>query len=129
MSQVPGAATSTTALTPRAARSLVTTDGRRWLQLALAATWVFDGILQYQTYMFSNDFSASFLAGMAQSNPDWIASSILWAAHIVGGNPVLINAGFADPSAGDRSGDRVPAHSAGGAGRLDRVVAGGLVVR
>ncbi len=95
MSQVPGTATSTAALTPHAARSLVPTDWRRWLQLALAAIWVFDGILQDQTYMFSKDFSVSFLAGMAEGNPDWIASSILWAAHIVEGNPVLVNAGFA----------------------------------
>jgi hypothetical protein len=95
MSQVPGTATSTAALTHYPARSLVPTDWRRWLQLALAAIWVFDGILQYQTYMFSKDFSASFLAGMAEGNPDWIASSILWAAHIVEGNPVLINAVFA----------------------------------
>jgi len=95
MSRVPGTATPTAALTPHPARSLIPTDWRRWLQLALAAIWVFDGILQYQTYMFSKDFSASFLVGMAQGNPHWIASSILWSAHIVEGSPVLINAGFA----------------------------------
>jgi len=70
------------------------TDRRRWLQLLLAAIWVLDGILQYQTYMFSKDFSMTFLAGMAQGNPPWIASSIVGAAHFVASNPVLINAGF-----------------------------------
>jgi hypothetical protein len=63
--------------------------------LALAAIWVFDGILQYQPYMFSSDFSTSFLPGMAEGNPDWIAASIMWAAHVVEGHPVLINAVFA----------------------------------
>ena len=54
MSQVPGTTTPKAALTPHAARSLIPTDRRRWLQLALTAIWVFDGILQYQTSMFSN---------------------------------------------------------------------------
>jgi hypothetical protein len=76
-------------------RLLLPTDRRRWLQLALAAIWLSDGILQYQTFMFSKDFSKSFLSGMAEGNPHWIAATVLWAAHIVEANPVLINAGFA----------------------------------
>ena len=70
-------------------------DWVRGLQLALGAIWVVDGLLQYQDYMFSSDFSASVLAGSAQGNPDWIASSILWSADIVDHSPVLINSAFA----------------------------------
>jgi hypothetical protein len=71
------------------------TDHRRWLQLALAAIWVFDGLLQFQTYMFSKAFATDLLAGTAQGNPRWIANSVLWASHLVEANPVLLNAAFA----------------------------------
>jgi hypothetical protein len=70
-------------------------DWRRWLQLALAAIWVVDGLLQYQTYMFSKDFATQILAPTAEGNPDWIAASIRWSAAIVEANPVLTNAAFA----------------------------------
>lgn len=95
MNQLAGTAAPAPQATDHSARFLVPTDRRRWLQLALASIWVLDGILQCQTFMFSKDFSASFLSGMAEGNPNWIASSILWAARIVETNPVLINAGFA----------------------------------
>jgi hypothetical protein len=70
------------------------TDRRRWLQLALAAIWVLDGLLQYQTFMFTREFSTQILAPTAAGNPEWIRDSILWAAHAVAGNPVVIDAGF-----------------------------------
>ena len=94
MSHIPNTAPAAV-LARHPSRRPVPTDRRRWLQLALAALWVFDGLLQYQTYMFSKDFSASFLAGTADGNPGWVASSIRWAAKVVGGSPVLFNAGFA----------------------------------
>jgi hypothetical protein len=70
------------------------TDRRRWLQLALAATWVFDGLLQFQTFMFTKDFSKQILAPTASGNPAWISHSIQWAAHVVASSPVLIDAAF-----------------------------------
>jgi hypothetical protein len=70
------------------------TNWRRWLQLALAAIWVLDGLLQYQTFMFTTDFAKQILAPTASGNPAWISDSIRWAAHIVESNPVLIDAAF-----------------------------------
>ncbi|MCU1597212.1 MAG: hypothetical protein JWQ47_951 [Glaciihabitans sp.] len=72
-----------------------TTDTRRWLQLALAALWVFDGLLQFQTYMFTKAFATQILAPNAAGNPTWIADSILWTARVVETNPVLTNTVFA----------------------------------
>jgi hypothetical protein len=71
------------------------TDRRRSLQLALAVIWVFDGILQFQTFMFTKSFAQEVLIGSADGSPHWIADSVLWSARIVESNPVLINAGFA----------------------------------
>lgn len=71
------------------------TDWRRWLQLGLAAIWVFDGLLQCQTYMFTKDFATQILAPTADGNPGWIAASIHWSADIVAADPVLTNAAFA----------------------------------
>jgi hypothetical protein len=99
------------------------------LQLPLAAIWVFDGILQYQTYMFSNDFSSSFLPGMAEGNPSWIAPLDPVGAHIVEGSPVLISSAFATLQLGIGLAIAFRPTHAGGAGRLGRVVAGGVVVR
>jgi hypothetical protein len=73
----------------------LTTDRRRWLQLALAAVWVFDGLLQYQTFMFTEGFSQMFIRVHGDGNPRWVSASIHWAWSIVETNPVLINAGFA----------------------------------
>ena len=71
------------------------TDSRRWLQLALAAIWVLDGLLQYQTYMFTKAFSVDVLKNAALGNPPWIAGSIMWAAGVVHQYPLATNAVFA----------------------------------
>jgi hypothetical protein len=71
------------------------TDRRRWLQLALAVIWVLDGILQFQTFMFTKSFAKEVLIGSAGGSPHWIADSVIWSARIVESNPILINAGFA----------------------------------
>jgi hypothetical protein len=95
MTQVGSAGTVTARqlTTPNAYR--FSTDKRRWLQLALAAVWVFDGLLQFQTYMFTKDFATQILAPTAEGNPAWIAASIHWSAGIVEVNPVLTNTAFA----------------------------------
>jgi hypothetical protein len=69
-------------------------DTRRALQLLLAVIWVIDGVLQFQPFMFTKDFSAM-LAGTAQGNPAVIADPITWAARIVENGPVWTNAAFA----------------------------------
>ena len=69
-------------------------DGRRVLQLGLAAAWLLDGLLQYQSSMFTKAFG-QMLAGAADGNPAVIAAPITWDAHLVEHNPVLLNAVFA----------------------------------
>ena len=75
--------------------SAFTTDARRRLQLALAALWLFDALLQTQPVMFSRSFATGMLAPVASGNPDWIAGSIVWASRLVANDPVLFNTGFA----------------------------------
>jgi hypothetical protein len=69
-------------------------DSRRALQLGLAAVWLLDGVLQYQSWMFTKAFG-QMLAGAAGGNPAVIASPITWDAHLVEHYPVLLNAVFA----------------------------------
>jgi hypothetical protein len=72
-------------------------DARRALQLALAAIWLLDGVLQYQGFMFTtgaNGFNGM-LAGTASGNPAVIADPITWDATLVGHHIVLLNAIFA----------------------------------
>lgn len=71
------------------------TDRRRWLQLALAAIWAFDGLLQYQTFMFTRGFAKMFIGISGDGNPDWVSASIHWAWSIVLTQPVLTNLCFA----------------------------------
>ena len=69
-------------------------DRRRLLQLALAAVWLLDAVLQYQSYMFTQMFGWM-LAGTAGGNPAVIADPITWNAHIVEHHSVVTNAVFA----------------------------------
>jgi len=77
-----------------AAASWEVPDARRWLQLGLAAIWLLDGVLQYQSFMFSRAFGRM-LAATAPGNPAVIADPITWAARIVEHHPVGTNAAFA----------------------------------
>jgi len=70
-------------------------DARRWLQLALAALWALDGVLQYQPFMFTPTFATQVITPTAQGNPAIIADPIMWAAGIMAHQPVLTNAVFA----------------------------------
>jgi hypothetical protein len=70
-------------------------DARRALQLVLAAIWLLDGILQYQSFMYSNGFAPQMLSGVAAGNPKVIASPINWDATLVGHHLVLLNTIFA----------------------------------
>ncbi len=67
---------------------------RRFLQLALAGIWVLDGVLQYQSFMFSKAF-AQMLAATAPGNPAVIADPMTWAAQLVERHPAPTNAAFA----------------------------------
>jgi hypothetical protein len=69
-------------------------DARRALQLCLAAVWLLDAVLQYQTFMFTKAFG-QMLAATAAGNPGVISTPITWSANIVEHHPVPINAAFA----------------------------------
>jgi len=69
-------------------------DVRRALQLALAAIWLLDGVLQYQGAMYVKGFS-DMLGGTAAGNPGWIATPITWNANLVQHNLGLLNTVFA----------------------------------
>ena len=71
-----------------------TPDVRRLLQLALAGIWLLDGLLQYQSFMFSNAFS-QMLAGTASGNPGAIARPVTWDATLIQHHNVLLNSIFA----------------------------------
>ena len=67
---------------------------RRKLQLALAVTWLLDGVLQYQPFMFTKAFPRM-LAGASSGNPAVVASPITWSATFIDHHPVAVNAIFA----------------------------------
>jgi hypothetical protein len=69
-------------------------DARRALQLGLAAIWLLDGVLQYQSFMYTKAFG-QMLAGTAPGNPSVIARPINWDATLVEHHLVLINTLFA----------------------------------
>jgi hypothetical protein len=69
-------------------------DVRRALQLGLAAIWLLDAVLQYQSFMYTKAFG-QMLAGTASGNPSVIARPITWDATLVEHHLVLINTLFA----------------------------------
>jgi hypothetical protein len=69
-------------------------DARRALQLGLAAIWLLDGVLQYQSFMYTKAFG-QMLAGTAQGNPSVIARPITWDATLVEHHLALVNTIFA----------------------------------
>jgi hypothetical protein len=68
---------------------------RRRLQLVLAAVWLWDGVLQYQPFMFTPAFARQLLAPTARGNPALIAHPITFAAGIIADHPLGTNAAFA----------------------------------
>jgi hypothetical protein len=70
------------------------TDARRVLQLILAAIWLLDGLLQYQSSMYGTMFG-QMIGDTATGNPGVIASPISWNAALVEHHQVLVNTVFA----------------------------------
>lgn len=69
-------------------------DVRRVLQLVLAAIWLLDGLLQYQSSMYTEMFG-QMIGGTAAGNPGVIAGPISWNAALVENHLVLLNTVFA----------------------------------
>src|SRR6516162_360553 len=101
---------------------------RRWLQLALAALWLLDAVLQLQSFMFGKGFS-QMLARMAAGNPGFIAGPITWSARLVAGHPTWTNAAFRQRAAVPCGGHRLAADRQGGPCGFDSLGPGGLVGR
>ena len=67
------------------ARAYFASDSRRAIQSALGLIWLIDGLLQFQSFMYSNGFP-QMLTGMEAGQPHWLSSSIGWGARLAGGN-------------------------------------------
>jgi hypothetical protein len=76
------------------ARRMTFTDRRRVLQLALAAIWLLDAVMQFQPRMFGPDFARETLASAARGNPAPVARPITWSADMVAGHPAGPNTVF-----------------------------------
>jgi hypothetical protein len=70
------------------------TDARRVLQLVLAGIWLLDGLLQYQSFMYTAAFG-QMIGDTAAGNPGVIARPISWNAALVEHHLVLLNTVFA----------------------------------
>jgi hypothetical protein len=67
---------------------------RRVLQLILAATWLLDGMLQYQSFMYTQAFG-QMIGGTVAGNPGVIARPISWNVALVEHHLALLNTVFA----------------------------------
>lgn len=70
-------------------------DARRRLQLVLAGIWLLDGLLQYQSWMFTRAFAQGVIAPTAQGNPHAVAAPIHWTVSLVEHHPLAWNLVFA----------------------------------
>ena len=77
-----------------AAAPATTPDVRRILQLVLAAIWLLDGVLQYQSFMFTKAFG-QMIGGTSAGNPGVVGRPISWNATLVEHHLVLLNTIFA----------------------------------
>jgi len=69
-------------------------DRRRTLQLALAALWFLDAVLQLQPFMFTRSFGQLMLGPTARGNPGAIAHSITDISRSIGHHSVGANTVF-----------------------------------
>ncbi len=68
---------------------------RRAIQIALGLLWLLDGILQFQSYMYSREFISQTVEPMLSMQPTWVAHSIHWAGQIAASNLTVWNTSFA----------------------------------
>jgi spore coat protein A len=77
-----------------AARRYLASDLTRGVQTMLGLIWILDGLLQFQPFMYSNQWITE-LGSMAAGQPQWLATSISWATGIAGANLPVFNTLFA----------------------------------
>ncbi len=68
---------------------------RRRLQIGLGLVWLLDAALQFQPYMFTKDFPNEVIAPTGQGSPGWVEQPVTWAANLMAGHIVVLNALFA----------------------------------
>ena len=68
---------------------------RRRVQLALAAMWLLDAVLQFQPYMFSKAFATNIIGSAAAGNPGIVAGPVTFAAGVIVHHPAVYNSLFA----------------------------------
>jgi hypothetical protein len=64
---------------------------RRGLQIALGCIWLLDGLLQFQSYMYSHEFLSQVIEPTAKGQPGFISDPILTFAHFYGHDLTLWN--------------------------------------
>lgn len=64
---------------------------RRGVQIALGCIWLLDGLLQFQSFMYSHAFLAEIIEPGAKGQPAFIAKPILTFAHFYGHDMTLWN--------------------------------------
>ncbi len=64
---------------------------RRGLQIALGCIWLLDGLLQFQSYMYSHAFITEIIEPTAKGQPGFISDPILTLAHFYGHDLTLWN--------------------------------------
>jgi hypothetical protein len=69
-------------------------DARRALQLGLAAIWLLDAVLQFQSFMYTKAFG-QMIGATAAGNPSLIARPITWNATLVEHHLAALNTLFA----------------------------------
>lgn len=74
--------------TALAARLRVT---RRGVQIALGCIWLLDGLLQFQSFMYTHTFLTTIVEPTAAGSPSFIADPILTLARFYGHDQVLWN--------------------------------------
>ncbi len=64
---------------------------RRGLQIALGCIWLLDGLLQFQSYMYSHEFISQVIEPTAKGQPGFISDPIVTLAHFYGHDLTLWN--------------------------------------
>jgi hypothetical protein len=64
---------------------------RRGLQIALGCIWLLDGLLQFQSYMYSHAFISQVIEPTAKGQPGFISDPIVTLAHFYGHDLTLWN--------------------------------------
>ena len=112
--------------------------GRRWptpigtqrvLQIVLGLFWIVDAALQYQPFMFGNQFVPTYITANAAGQPEPVAWLITTAGHFISPNVGGVERAVRHRSALHRGRPALPAHGAPCAGDVVLLGLRGVVLR